>query len=150
MSHLVYVSRVVAAPIERVWPHLRDFNGLSAWHPGVADSRLEEGGRDDAPGTVRLLSLNPSGYVRERLLMLDDAGRSLRYAIIETDLPMRDYVAGVDLCPVTEGGGTFAQWWADFDVVAGANRDEVARLVGEGVFAAGLQALDQYLRGRQA
>ncbi|EHK66940.1 SRPBCC family protein [Achromobacter arsenitoxydans] len=145
MPHTVHITAVVNAPLDKVWPMFRDFNGLGGWHPGVAQSRLEEGGRHDAVGSVRHLTLKPSGFVREQLLMLDDPNKALRYSIIETDLPMRDYVAGVSLHPITEGGGTLVQWWADFRV-EGAELGDVAAAVGQGVFAAGLAALDAKLR----
>ncbi len=101
MPHTVHITAVIHAPLDKVWPLFRDFNGLGGWHPGVAESRLEEGGRHDAVGSVRHLTLRPSGFVREQLLMLDDPNTELRYSIIETDLPMRDYVAGVSLRPIS-------------------------------------------------
>ncbi|AMH04389.1 SRPBCC family protein [Achromobacter xylosoxidans] len=146
MPHTVYTSAIVQAPLAKVWPLFRDFNGLAGWHPGIAQSRLEEGGRHDAIGSVRYLSLKPSGFVREQLLMLDDPGTALRYSIIETDLPMRDYVAGVALRAITESGATLVEWWADFRVEDGADLQAVATAVGQGVFAAGLAALDEKLR----
>ncbi|CUJ94752.1 SRPBCC family protein [Achromobacter xylosoxidans] len=146
MPHTVYTSAIVQAPLAKVWPLFRDFNGLAGWHPGIAQSRLEEGGRHDAIGSVRYLSLKPSGFVREQLLMLDDPGTALRYSIIETDLPMRDYVAGINLRAITESGTTLVEWWADFRVEADADLQAVATAVGQGVFAAGLAALDAKLR----
>ncbi|MBO1015747.1 SRPBCC family protein [Achromobacter sp. SD115] len=146
MPHTVHVSAIIHAPLQQVWASFRDFNGLANWHPGIAESRLEEGGRHDAVGSVRHLSLKPSGFVREQLLMLDDPGTALRYSIIETDLPMRDYVAGVSLHAVTEGGQTLVEWWADFRV-EGAELSDVVNAVGRNVFAAGLAALDEKLRG---
>lgn len=118
MPHTVHITAIVNAPLDKVWPLFCDFNGLGGWHPGVAQSRLEEGGRHDAVGSVRHLTLKPAGFVREQLLMLDDPNTALRYAIIETDLPMRDYVAGISLHPVTEGaarwcsGGPTSAWKA--------------------------------------
>lgn len=144
-EHTVFVSGLVPAPIEQVWPLLRDFNALALWHPAVAASRVEEGGRADALGSVRRLELRPDGFVRERLLMLDDPGHALRYSIIETSLPMRDYVAGIHLAPVTLTGGTLVTWWADFGVVDGADLTAVAQAVGENVFGAGIRALAQRL-----
>lgn len=146
MPHTVYTSAIVQAPLANVWPLFRDFNGLAGWHPGIAQSHLEEGGRHDAIGSVRYLSLKPSGFVREQLLMLDDPGTALRYSIIETDLPMRDYIAGVNLRAITESGTTLVEWWADFRVEADADLQAVATAVGQGVFAAGLAALDEKLR----
>jgi hypothetical protein len=49
-------------------------------------------------------------------------------------------VAGVRLHRVTEGNRTFAEWWADFEVV-GADRDTVVKQIGNNVFAAGLRAV---------
>lgn len=146
MPHTVYTSAIVQAPLAKVWPLFRDFDGLAGWHPGIAQSRLEEGGRHDAIGSVRYLSLKPSGFVREQLLMLDDPDTALRYSIIETDLPMRDYVAGINLRAITESGTTLVEWWADFRVEADADLQAVATAVGQGVFAAGLAALDAKLR----
>ena len=145
MPHTVHISAIIHAPLEKVWPLFRDFDGLAGRHPGVAQSRLEAGGRHDAVGSVRHLTLAPSGFVREQLLMLDDPGTALRYSIIETDLPMRDYVAGVSLRPITESGHTLVEWWADFRV-EGAPLADVAKAVGQGVFATGLAALDVKLR----
>lgn len=146
MQHTVYISAVIQAPLEKVWPQFRNFNGLSDWHPGIAKSVIEADGRADALASVRYLTLSPSGFVREKLLMLDDTEHALRYSIIETDLPMRNYVAGVAMHRVTQDDTTFVQWWADFDVDEGVNLQDVAAAVGSGVFAAGLAALNEKLK----
>ena len=83
--------------------------------------------------------------MREQLLMLDDPGTALRYSIIETDLPMRDYVAGVQLRRVTEGGLTLVEWWADFRVEAGADLAPWPA-PWAGRVRGGLKALDEKLR----
>ena len=31
-------SSVINAPIEQVWAHIRDFNALDDWHPGIRSS----------------------------------------------------------------------------------------------------------------
>ncbi len=146
MQHTVYISAVIQAPLEKVWPHFRDFNGMPAWHPGIAKSVIEGDGRGDVLGSVRYLTLAPTGFVREQLLMIDDTEHALRYSIIETDLPMRNYVAGVAMHRVTQDDTTFVQWWADFDVDAGVTLQDVAAAVGKGVFAAGLAALNEKLK----
>ena len=96
MSHTVYISAIIHAPLEQVWPMFRDFNGLAGWHPGVAVSRLGRRPR----GRTGFGAAPDAPAVRLRARTAADAGRSgtaLRYSIIETDLPMRDYVAGVQL-----------------------------------------------------
>ena len=42
---------------------------------------------------------------------------------------------------------TLVEWWADFRVEDGADLQAVATAVGQGVFAAGLAALNETLRG---
>ncbi|ADP15157.1 polyketide cyclase/dehydrase family protein [Achromobacter xylosoxidans A8] len=144
MPHTVHVSAIVHAPLEKVWACFRDFDGLARWQPGVAESRIEEGGRHDAVGSVRYLTGKSSGFVREKLLMLDDPGTTLRYAVIETSLPLRDGIAGVSLHPITESGHTLVQWWADFRV-EGAPLSDVANAM-QAMYATALAALDAKLR----
>jgi hypothetical protein len=50
----------------------------------------------------------------------------------------------VRLHRVTEGDRTFAEWWADFEVV-GADRDTVIAQIGNNVFAAGFAAVGEKL-----
>jgi hypothetical protein len=88
---------------------------------------------------VRRLTLG-EGFVRERLLCMDDGNYAFTYEIIEGTLPVRGYVAGVRLHRVTAGNRTFAEWWADFEVV-GADHDAVVAQIGNNVFADGFQAV---------
>jgi len=64
-----YTSTIINAPIEAVWNQIKDFNGLSEWHPMVQSSRIEEGFANGAAGCIRELTLKDSGErVREQLL----------------------------------------------------------------------------------
>jgi len=139
MANTVYISDVIDAPIERVWGIMRDFNDMPSYHPGIRNSIIEGEDRSDRVGCVRRLTL-VEGFVRERLLCMDDRGYAFTYEIIEGTLPVRGYVAGVRLHRVTEGNRTFAEWWADFEVV-GADHDDVVAQIGNNVFAAGFRAV---------
>ena len=136
----VYRSTVVDAPVGRVWPVVRDFNALPVWTPFVADSRIEGGGPADRIGCVRQFRLREGGTIRERLLGLDDRERSCTYAILESGMAVENYVATLRLMRVSDGERTFAEWRADFDC---ARPDEpgLVRLIGDDVFASGLDAL---------
>ena len=37
----IYVSSVINGRSDRVWARVRDFNGMPSWHPGIAESRIE-------------------------------------------------------------------------------------------------------------
>jgi uncharacterized membrane protein len=139
MANTVYISDVIDAPIEKVWSIMRDFNEMPSYHPAIRKSIIEGGGPSDRVGCVRRLTLG-EGFVRERLLCMDDGNRAFTYEIIEGTLPVRGYVAGVRLHRVTAGNRTFAEWWADFEVV-GAEHDAMVAQIGNNVFAAGFQAV---------
>ena len=139
MKNTVYISHVIDASIEKVWSIMRDFNDMPSYHPGIKKSIIEGDGPSDRVGCVRRLTLG-EGYVRERLLCMDDANYVFTYEIIEGTLPVRGYVAGVRLHRVTDRNRTFAEWWADFEVV-GADRYEIIARIGNNVFAAGFNAV---------
>jgi NADPH:quinone reductase-like Zn-dependent oxidoreductase len=139
-------SAVIDAPIERVWAVLRDFNSHSAWHPAVGESRIEHGAAADQVGCVRSFFLKDGNHVREQLLALSDSEHLSTYCILDATLPMRDYVATVQLKRVTDGERTFWHWESTFDVPRGRER-EFEQLVGGGVYEGGFAGLRAYLKG---
>ncbi|MFI5775597.1 SRPBCC family protein [Nocardia sp. NPDC051570] len=143
MEHTSFASSVLDAPIERVWAYFDDFNGLPAFNPGILESRLEEGSARTV-GAVRYLTL-PDGFVREKLLKFEPADFELEYSILDSSMPVRDYIAGVRLTPVTDSGKTFVQWWADY-TTEGVDLRQFAPVITEQVFAAGLRTLGERLR----
>ena len=139
-----YRSAVIIASIEKVWATIRDFNALPSWHPAIAKSEIEGGLASDAVGCVRSFSMKEGGHLREQLLALSDVDHSFTYNILVSPMPVKNYVATVRLTPVTVGNGTFAEWWADFDVTSGTEQAMAAQ-IGDGVFVAGFEALQKKL-----
>lgn len=143
MAH-VYVSAVIPAPIETVWGTIRGFNALPAWHPNIADSRIE-GDRSPAEvGCIRNFNLHDGGNIREQLLTLSDLTHTCTYSILESPMPLTHYKATLRLTAVTEGSASFAEWWADFDCDP-AEELGLIDLVGQGVFVTGFEALQSKL-----
>lgn len=138
-------SAVIDAPIERVWEVLRDFNSHSAWHPAVGESRIEKGEPADQVGCVRNFHLKDGNHIREQLLALSDQEHISTYCILDATLPMRDYVATVELKRVTDGNRTFWHWESTFEVPKGRER-ELTDLVGKGVYEGGFAGLRNYLK----
>jgi hypothetical protein len=134
----VYVSSVIAAPIERVWAHVRDFNGLPKWFPGVTDSRLEDGVAGDKAGCIRNFGLASGGRMREQLLEFSDHDHICAYKMLEGAVPMSRYEAGLRLRPITDTGTTFAEMTAQFDCAHGMENDVAGFLAQTyaGAFAA--------------
>ena len=142
----VYISSVVDAPAARVWEKIRDFNALPRWHPRIRDSRIENGEPSDRVGCVRDFHLQNGDRIRERLLGLSDHDLFCTYAILESPMPITDYVATLRLTPVTDGDRTFAEWTAEFDC-AEADAEGLTNGIGTDVFLAGLNALKRQMAG---
>lgn len=136
----VYISSVIQAPAAKVWDRVRDFNALPRWHPRIRDSRIENGDPPDRVGCIRDFHLQNGERIREKLLGLSDYDMFCTYAILESPMPLTDYVATLRLTPITDGDWTFAEWTAEFE----CDETEAEGLVsgiGENVFQAGFSAL---------
>jgi hypothetical protein len=140
----VYVSDVIDAPVERVWEFARDFNGHGEWHPIIAESRIEGDMPSDQVGCVRAFTTADGGFLRERLLSFSDLDRHFTYSILESPMPIKNYIATFRCTPITEGNRTFVEWWADFDV-AEADEPDIRTRVGRNTFARGILAIAERL-----
>src|SRR5215471_3115934 len=103
-------STIIAAPIDRVWTVLRDFNGHDRWHPAVERSEIELDEPSDKIGCVRKFRLRDGAVLREQLLSLSDRDRSFRYFIVEAPVPLHGYVADMRLLRVTSDNTTYCEW----------------------------------------
>ena len=135
-------STVIDAPIERVWNVIRDFNSHADWHPAIARSRIEHGRAGDAVGAVRAFTLHSGEELREELLMLCDRTHRFSYRILSSDVPLLDYVAHVELRPVTASDRTFWRWRSTFRTPPG-QESELRAVVATGVYRAGFEAVRQ-------
>jgi hypothetical protein len=142
----VYISTVIGASADTVWSRIRDFNGLPQWHPGIADSRIENGDAPDRVGCVRHFHTRDGGMIREQLLALSDFEYSCTYEILESPMGVENYIATLKLTPVTDGNRCFAEWSAEFECAAG-REGELTRLIGDGVFQGGFDALKRHFGG---
>ena len=149
MMPTVKRSTVIDAPIEEVWDVIRDFNGHDRWHPEVADSQIERGRPSDMVGCVRNFRLKDGSALRERLLALSDLEQTFTYCLLDTPIPLFNYVAHVRLVPVTDGDRTYWEWESRFDTPAGRS-EELAGMVGDGIYVAGFEAIRAHLEGARA
>lgn len=142
----VYVSSVIPAPADAVWPLLRDFNGLPRWHPLIAESRIEQQQAADRVGCVRQFRLHDGGVIREQLLGLSDFDCRVTYSILQSPMGVSQYVATLSLTPITDSNRSFVEWRAEFDC-APEREAELAQHIAQGVFQRGLDALKQRFAG---
>lgn len=140
----VYISSVIDVPAARVWERVRDFNGLPRWHPAIRDSRIENGEPADKVGCVRDFYLQNGDRIRERLLGLSDYDMFCTYSILESPMPLTDYIATLRLTPITDGDRCFAEWTAEFECEE-AEEEGLVTGIGNDVFQAGFSALKRQL-----
>ena len=142
----VYVSSVINAPAAKVWERVRDFNGLPRWHPAIRESRIENGEPSDKVGCVRDFYLQNGDRLREKLLGLSDYDMFCTYSILESPMPLQNYIATLRLTPITDGDRTFAEWTAEFDC-APEVADDLVSGIGGNVFQGGFESLKRHFSG---
>lgn len=140
MKISVIRSAVIEAPIERVWALLRDFNSHGSWHPAVARSLMENDMDGDVVGGVRRFSLIDGAEIREQLLYHSDAVHTFTYSILDSPLPLFDYVATLRLRPITDANHTFLDWRSQFRT-SKERAAELENLVGKQIYEAGIAGL---------
>lgn len=140
----VFKSTIMNAPVEAVWDVLRDFNGHDRWHPAVATSQIERNNPSDLVGCVRRFKLEDGSELREQLLTLSDLEQSFSYCLLDTPIPLLNYVAHVRLTPVTDGDRTFWEWESRFDTPKGREA-ELGEMVGENIYQAGFDAIRAHM-----
>lgn len=129
-------STSVAAPPAAVWKVVGDYAGLQDWHPAVASTEITKG-KDNVRGAVRVLTTKDGAKIVEELLAYDGKGRSMRYRIKESPLPVKDYVATLAVKP--EGKGSRIVWKSEFNR-AGEVDDAKARDIIAGIYRAGFDS----------
>ena len=114
-----------------IWRMIGEFNALAQWHPGVAKSVLEEGGK------IRRLSLVGGGEIVELLESHDDGGKTYSYSIVESPLPVKNYHATLKVEQNAEGRSQIT-WSSDFDPVGSS--EEALKTI-QGMYQAGFDNL---------
>jgi len=141
----------IKAPPAKVWAAAKDFDGLNKWHPGFAKDELTKG-KNNAVGTVRALTIKDGPTFTEELLAFDEAAHTYKYRIIESPLPLNNYVANFKVAPGKDGG-THVTWSANFtrknpaENPPEAENDAAAVKLITDVFKAGLANLKKQTEG---
>ena len=144
MPHIVK-STILDAPTDVVWAVLRDFNGFDRWHPAIATSAIERAQSAAKIGCIRRLKLSDGSEVREQLLALSDLEQTFSYCLLDTPIPLFNYIAHVRLLPVTDGDRTFWHWESRFTTPAGEER-RMTEMVGEQLYQGGFDAIRRHMR----
>jgi uncharacterized protein YndB with AHSA1/START domain len=135
----------VAAPVDEVWDAVKDFDSLHKWHPGFSADEIVKG-KNNTPGAVRKVTVKDGPSFTEELLAFDAAKHTYKYRIVESPLPVRDYVSHITVKP-GPGGGSRVTWSGTFkrkstsDEPPEGENDTAANKLISGVYDAGLAGL---------
>ena len=144
MPHIVK-STILDTPTDVAWALLRVFFGLVRWLLVVVSSSIERAHSYDKIGSIRRFKLKDGAELREQLLALSDLEQSFSYCLLDTPLPMFNYVAHVRLLPVTDGDRTFWHWESRF-TTRPEDRDRITHMVAEDIYQAGFEAIRRHLK----
>jgi hypothetical protein len=127
------VEDEIAGSAAAVWNLVRDFGGIDRWNDGLTSCEVD----GEGIGAVRTIKLGDV-TIRERLEKLDEARRTLSYAIIEGPVPAKNYLATMELSE-SAPARTRIVWSSTFEP-AGATEEQLAQLF-EGIYRQGIEGL---------
>jgi Polyketide cyclase / dehydrase and lipid transport len=134
-----------------VWEQIRNFDGLPKWHPAVAKSRIVAG-KNNEPGAARELTIKDGPMLTDELISLNDERMFFTYRLVESPLPVTDYLSSVSVKP--RGAGSEVIWTVTFkrknasDSPAANESDAGGMDLLGGVYRAGLDNLKKMLEGK--
>lgn len=138
----------ISAPPAKVWEAVRNFDNLG-WHPAVATTTLDKGS-NNKKGAIRTVTVKDGAKLTEELLAHQDSAHSLKYRIIESPLPVSNYVS--TLVVKAAKGGSRVEWSSTFrrkDELAAEGADDAAATKAvTGIYTSGLDALKKQLEAR--
>ena len=138
----VSMQTTIPASADEVWRTISDFNGLPKFVSAITASSMEGSG----VGALRTLTLQDSDApVVEKLESLDEQARSLSYSIIQSPLPLADYLATVEVRQLDEKQCEI-KWWSTFEP-KGAPEAEAQKIV-EGVYTMAFDGLKKIYGGK--
>ncbi len=140
----VFRSMIIDADISSVWAAVRAFDGVVHWNPGVVRASLENG-TSTATGTIRKLDIADGTVFRETLLAHSDTDHFYTYDILESPLPVTEYVSTHSFIPIAHTRQTLGIWQSRFECAA-CDAADLDQVVGDAIYIGGMNGLNQFLK----
>ena len=132
---------VLNASSKAVWALVGGFKALDRWHPDIAESMLIGTGKE--AGDIRILTLNNNDTIVERLDSYDENSMILQYRILESPLPIENYLASITVISIDENLAEVI-WKSSFNAVS-VSEDEVKQIIS-GIYLTGFQSLNDLFK----
>jgi len=138
----------VKASIWKTWDAVKDFDGLSNWHPMFSGSVIKSGENAEV-GAIRAMTVKDGPTFDEELLSYDALDKKFGYKIIDpAPLPVAGYEATMQ---VTEGrrGYSMILWSSSYrNSTEGKMKDEEVIAFINNAFRVGLENLKSQLEAQ--
>jgi Polyketide cyclase / dehydrase and lipid transport len=128
--------------VAEAWSLVGGFCGIKTWHPAIANCVESE--KDGAK--LRTLTAKDGATFVEQLVKWDDKGTSYTYKILESPLPVSNYISTIKVEEDDEPGKVAITWSSTFDP-KGVSEDAARKAVAD-VYLAGLLNLKSELKGK--
>ena len=128
---------VLNASTNAVWALVGGFKALDRWHPDVEESALIGTGKE--MGDIRILALTNNETIVEKLESYDENSMNLQYRILESPLPIENYIASISVKNIDDNM-TEVIWSSTFKAVE-VGENEVKQIIS-GIYMAGLNSLN--------
>jgi hypothetical protein len=126
----------------QAWALVGDFCGISQWHPAIAKCELSQ--QDGA--RIRTLTTKDGATFVEKLVKWDDKAMAYTYEILESPLPVSNYVSTLKVEADDEPGKVAIVWSSSFEPKGVAEKQ--ARKIVADIYVAGLLSLKAKLGGK--
>jgi len=115
----VEVEEIIHAAPDKVWEMAADFGALNTFVEAIQTCEIEDTGN----GPVRILTLQDGATVKEKLISLDDKLRKLTYNILESPMPIENYVGTMMVKEADEEDASVFHWSSTFKTSKEAEGD---------------------------
>ena len=130
----VALSAEISAPAHEVWETVKDFEDPGKYLDAVADCKMEGNG----VGAVRPGNIHGGAFGIERMVRLDEANRTIAYAITDSSLPLAGYIAVMHVREL--GAGTCELEWSSVFEPKESTAEEAIAFVRE-FYAGGFEGM---------
>jgi mxaD protein len=145
-KHLLAQQSIeIKASPKTVWDVVKNFDGLSKWHPAFKGDVIKSG-KNNTKGAMRTLTLGSGESFDEELLKFDDQKMFFRYRIVgDSPFPITHYVATMSV-KKAKGGMTKVIWQGKFLNKPGNEKtdEEVVEMIN-GAYRTGLDNVKQLI-----
>ena len=132
----------LSVPPDKAWAVIKDFDGWQNWHPAVASTEITSG-KGNTHGTVRVLMTKDGAKITERLERYQPKVFAYTYRIMDSPLPVTDYVSTIQV--KGSKSGCVVNWSSHFRAKEGTEDAEAVKTI-RGIYTAGLDNLKAKLK----